>query len=55
MTQDYVASESAGAIPITLVSDSEPTLPLSFYDTDLETTAAAFESLKTANTGTTGD
>lgn len=48
VSQDYVASESAGAIPITLVSGQEPTLPLSFYDTDAETTAAAFESLKTA-------
>lgn len=48
VTQDYVDSAAAGAIPITLVSDIEPTLPLSFYDTDLEATEAAFNSLKTA-------
>lgn len=48
VSQDYVDSAGAAAIAITLVSDQEPTLPLSFYDTDLETTAAAFEALKTA-------
>ena len=47
VTQDYVAAEGVGAIPITLVSGLEPALPLSFYDTDLETTAAAFDALKT--------
>lgn len=47
VTQDYVAAEGVGAIPITLVSGLEPALPLSFYDTDLETTAAAFDTLKT--------
>ena len=48
LTKDYVAEESAGVYAITLASGQEPHLPMSFFDTDLETTAAAFEALQTA-------
>ena len=46
--EDYVAEESAGVYAITLASGNEPGLPVSFFDTDLDTTATAYEALKTA-------
>lgn len=48
LSKDYVAEESAGVYAVTLASGQEPRLPMSFFATDLETTEAAFESLKSA-------
>lgn len=48
LSKDYVAEESAGVYAITLASGNEPGLPVSFFDTDLDTTATAYEALKTA-------
>lgn len=48
LAKDYVAEESAGVYAITLASGNEPSLPVSFFKTDLDTTATAYEALKTA-------
>lgn len=51
MSQDKVASESSGCAAWTIASGMEPTMPLSFYDTSIETTETAYEALKTAAPG----
>lgn len=48
LTKDYVSKESEGLYAITLTSDQEPHLPMSFYAGSLEATDAAFNALQTA-------